>query len=135
MLFRSSTKSSRLSASFTPGGSIVTNVSNVPYNNPIYSQINSIGRQWIFEYALSLCKEMLGYIRGKYSTIPIPGADLTLNQADLISAATAEKQALIERLRAYLEETSREKLLERRSLETDSRIKELQQVPYVIYIG
>ena len=50
-------------------------------------------------------------------------------------AATAEKQALIERLRAYLEETSREKLLERRSLETDSRIKELQQVPYVIYIG
>jgi len=135
LFFQYSTKSSRLSASFTPGGSIVTNVSNVPYNNPVYSQINSIGRQWIFEYALSLCKEMLGYIRGKYSTIPIPGADLTLNQADLISAATAEKQALIERLRAYLEETSREKLLERRSLETDSRIKELQQVPYVIYIG
>ena len=135
LFFQYSTKSSRLSASFAPGGSIVTNVSNVPYNNPVYSQINSIGRQWIFEYALSLCKEMLGYIRGKYSTIPIPGADLTLNQADLISAATAEKQALIERLRAYLEETSREKLLERRSLETDSRMKELQQVPYVIYIG
>ena len=135
LFFQYSTKSSRLSASFTPGGSIVTNVSNVPYNNPVYSQINSIGRQWIFEYALALCKEMLGYVRGKYSSIPIPGADLTLNQSDLISAATTEKQALIERLRAYLEETSREKLLERRSLETDSRMKELQQVPYVIYIG
>ena len=82
-----------------------------------------------------LCKEMLGYVRGKYSTIPIPGADLTLNQSDLISAASSEKQTLIDRLRAYLEETSREKLLERRGLETDNRIKELQQVPYVIYIG
>ena len=127
--FQYSTKSSRLSASFTPGGPVVTNVSNVPYNNPIYSQINSIGKSWIFDYTLALCKEMLGYVRGKYSTIPIPGADLTLNQSDLISAASSEKQTLIERLRAYLEETSREKLLERRGLETDNRIKELQQVP------
>ena len=133
--FQYSTKSSRLSASFTPGGPVITNVSNVPYNNPIYSQINSIGRQWIFEYTLALCKEMLGYVRGKYSTIPIPGADLTLNQSDLISAATSEKQTLVEKLKAYLEETSREKLLERRGLETDNRMKELQQVPYVIYIG
>ena len=133
--FQYSTKSSRLSASFTPGGPVITNVSNVPYNNPIYSQINSIGRQWIFEYTLALCKEMLGYVRGKYSTIPIPGADLTLNQSDLISAASSEKQILVDKLKAYLEETSREKLLERRGLETDNRMKELQQVPYVIYIG
>ena len=57
--FQYSTKSSRLSASFTPGGPVVTNVSNVPYNNPIYSQINSIGKSWIFDYTLALCKEML----------------------------------------------------------------------------
>jgi len=128
-------KSERLSNSISSQPGNITNVSNVPYGNPVYTQINSVGRSWIFEYTLAVCKEMLGYVRGKYSSIPIPGADLTLNQSDLISAATAEKQALIERLRAYLEETSREKLLERRSLETDSRIKELQQVPYVIYIG
>ena len=110
-------------------------MSNVPYANPVYTQINSIGRQWIFEYTLALTKEMLGYVRGKYTTVPIPGAEVTLNQSDLISAATTEKQALIERLRAYFDETSRKNLLEARSLETEYRQKELNQVPFTIYIG
>lgn len=128
-------KSERLNNSIvSPSGSI-TNVSNVPYTNPIYSQINSIGRSWIFEYALSLCKEMLGYIRGKYSTIPIPGDSVDLNEGDLITAASSEKEALIERLRGYFDETSREKLLERRSLETDYKQKELSASPFVIYVG
>jgi len=113
----------------------ITNVSNTPYNNPTYSYINSIGRQWIFEYALALCKEMLGYIRGKYTSVPIPNAEVTLNHGDLITAATAEKTALIERLRAYLDETSRSKLLEKRALESENLQKELNNVPYTIYIG
>ena len=114
---------------------VVTDVSTVPYANPTYKYINSIGRQWIFEYTLALCKEMLGYIRGKYTTIPIPGADTTLNHADLISAATAEKTALIERLRGYLSETSRTKLLEKKSQEADFLQKDLNKIPYTIYIG
>lgn len=113
----------------------VSNVSNVPYSNPSYAQINSVGRQWIYEYTLALSKEMLGYIRGKYGTVPIPGAEVTLNAADLIAAGTAEKVALIERLRNYLEETSREKLLERRALEADYKQKELNMVPLPIFVG
>jgi len=113
----------------------ITNVSNAPYNNPTYSYINSIGRQWIFEYTLALCKEMLGYVRGKYSTIPIPNSEVTLNHGDLIAAATTEKTALIERLRAYLDETSRSKLLEKRAQESENLQKELSNVPYTIYIG
>lgn len=113
----------------------ITNVSNVPYANPSYSQINSIGRQWIFEYTLALAKEMLGYVRGKYTTVPIPGSEVTLNSADLIAAGTAEKNNLVERLRGFLEETSREKLLERRAAEADYKQKELSQSPYYIYIG
>ena len=117
------------------GSGSITNVSNVPYNNPIYSQLNSIGRQWIFEYALALCKEMLGYVRGKYSTVPIPDREVTLNQADLLAAATAEKATLIERLRGYFDETSKQALLERRSLESDYRNKEIANVPMVIFVG
>jgi len=117
------------------GSGSVTNVSNTPYNNPTYTQINSVGRQWVFEYTLALCKEMLGYVRGKYGTIPIPGREVTLNQADLLSAATTEKQALIERLRAYLDETSKKSLLERRAQESDFRRQEINNVPMVIYIG
>ena len=113
----------------------VTNVSNAPYENPTYEFINSVGRQWIFEYTLALSKEMLGYVRGKYSTVPIPNADVTLNQADLLGAATAEKTALIERLRTYFDETSRMASLERRANEADSKMKELQQVPWTIFIG
>ncbi len=100
---------------YSDGTNKVTNVAEVPFENPNYNQINSIGRQWIFEYTLSIAKEMLGYIRGKYGTIPIPDANVTLNQSDLISAATSEKNALIERLRGYFDETSREKLLKRRA--------------------
>ena len=77
------------------GTGVVTDISTVPYENPTYEYINSIGRQWIFEYTLALAKEMLGYVRGKYSTVPIPGSEVTLNQSDLISAATSEKTALI----------------------------------------
>jgi len=129
-------KSERAATALIPSSSgLVSNVSNVPYTNPIYTQINSIGRQWIFEYTLALTKEMLGYVRGKYTTVPIPGAEVTLNQSDLIAAATSEKTALVERLRAYFDETSRKNLLEARSLETEYRQKELNQVPFTIYIG
>jgi hypothetical protein len=117
------------------GQNIITNASNVPYANPTYTTINSIGRQWVFEYALSIVKEILGYVRGKYSTVPIPGSEVTLNQGDLISAATTEKQALIERLRAYLDTTSRKVLLENKSLEAEFQNKTIAQVPMTIFIG
>ena len=115
-------KSDRNKATVTGdiGTGVVTDISTVPYVNPTYRYINSIGRQWVFEYTLALCKEMLGYIRGKYQTIPIPGAETTLNHGDLISAATSEKTALVERLRNYLDETSRSKLLEKKLMKLSS---------------
>lgn len=116
-------------------GDKVTNESNVPYANPIYSHINSIGRQWVFEYTLALSKEMLGYVRGKYSTIPIPGDAVTLNQQDLLSSATETKNALIERLRTYFDQTSNQALLERRAAESAARIQEINYSPTYIYIG
>jgi hypothetical protein len=119
----------------TQGQDIITNASNVPYDNPTYTAINSIGRQWIFEYALAIVKEILGYVRGKYSVIPIPGSEVTLNQGDLISAATTEKQALIERLRAYFDTTSRKTLLANKAEEAVSQKSILSDVPMVIFIG
>ena len=113
----------------------VTNPSNINFTNPVYSQINSIGRQWIFEYTLALCKEILGYVRGKYTQVPIPNREITLNQSDLITAATAEKTALIERLRTYLDDTSNQKLLERKQAESVARQAELGQSPMTIFIG
>ena len=113
----------------------IKTVAEVPYENPKYEKINSIGRSWIFEMTLAICKEMLGYVRGKYETVPIPNAEITLNQASLLQAARDEKEALLTQLRAYFDETSREKLLERRTAESDFVMKELDRVPRVIYIG
>ena len=112
---------------------LITNVSNVPYTNPVYVQINSIGRQWIRQYTLCLVKEMLAYIRGKYGTVPIPGAEVTLNQAELLTDARAEKIALLEQLRAMLDQTSRKIQLEQQATEADFAQKQLANVPLPIY--
>ena len=114
-------------------GSLITNVSNVPYANPIYIQINSIGRQWIRQYALATVKEILAYVRGKYSTVPIPGSEVTLNQQDLLTDARAEKTALLEQLRAMLDQTSRKTQLEQQATEVDFAQKQLANVPLPIY--
>jgi len=128
-------KSERASASIVEAYDKIKVVSGVPYKNPKYNDINSVGRSWIFEFTLAICKEMLGYVRGKYETIPIPNAEITLNQADLIAAAREEKEALLASLRAFFDETSREKLLERRTMESNFVMEELDRVPRVIYIG
>jgi hypothetical protein len=113
---------------------LVTNVSNVPYINPVYTQINSVGKQWIRQYALALVKEMLGYVRKKYSAIPIPGAEVTLNGDDLLADARTEKIALFEQLRGTLDITSRKTQLENQAFEADAIQKTLNNVPLLIYI-
>ena len=113
----------------------ITNLSNVPYTNPTYRYINEPGRQWIRRYALALAKEMLGSIRGKYQSIPIPGADTTLDYGRLLSEAAAEKTSLIEELKTFLEETTRVKQLERQNQEAQLTQETFYKVPYPIYIG
>jgi hypothetical protein len=117
------------------GGDMVTDISNVPYENPTYQYINAPGRYWIFEYTLALAKELLGYVRGKYTSVPVPGAEVTLNQADLIAAANTEKAALIEKLRTDLDENSRKMQLQRKAEEADAMGRTLEQVPLPIYIA
>jgi len=123
------------SISHTSDKSLVTNVAEVPYTNPVYSHINSIGRQWIFRYTLALSKELLAYIRGKYQTVPVPGSEATLNQADLLTDARAEKEKLLNELKEMLEQTSRQAQLERKASESENLRKTLTDIPYTIYIG
>lgn len=118
-----------------PATNLITNTSQVPYNNIVYTQINSVGRQWIFNYTLCILKEMLAYIRGKYSTVPIPDSELSLNQADLLMDSRKEKDDLITQLRNTLEETSRKNQLERQSLENNYLRDTLFAVPMPFYIG
>ena len=118
----------------TGSSSLITNVSNVPYQNPVFGTINSIGKQWIRQYALAEVKETLAYVRKKYATIPIPGAEVTLNGDDLLTDARSEKEKLLEQLRIMLDQTSRKTQLENQATEADFIQKTLANSPIGIYI-
>ena len=117
------------------GNSLITNVGEVPYENIDYDKVNSVGRQWIYRYTLALTKELLGYIRGKYQQIPVPGSNTGLNQADLLTDARAEKADLLLQLRDMLDQTSRRSQLERKANESDYLQTTIRAVPMTIYVG
>ena len=122
-------------AGFLNGTALVTNVAEVPYDNPTYGQINSVGRQWVFRYTLALAKELLAYVRGKYQVVPVPGSEATLNQSDLLADARTEKESLLTQLKEMLDQTSRQSQLERKANEGENLKKSLGDVPMTIYVG
>jgi len=114
---------------------IVSDVSNIPYTYQKYSQINDMGRAWIIRYGAALVKETLGYVRGKYSTVPIPNSEVTLNGPELVSQGQSEKEALITQLREFLEKMTKESMVVRQQAENDAMNEILSKVPIKIYIG
>ena len=107
----------------------VSNLSNVPYGNLMFSRINSIGRQWVRQYTLALSKELLGLVRSKFGSVPIPGGELTLNGSDLTSAAQSEQETLQTQLREMLEELTYSKMLEDEAAAAENLQRILQNIP------
>ena len=113
----------------------VSDSSNIPYQNMTYGNINDVGRTWIRKYGLALSKELLGIIRSKYGSIPIPNAETNLDGDTLRSEASAEKEALISQLREDLEAASRKQMMENDSEEATRLQEKLQKVPLPIFVG
>lgn len=113
----------------------VSDPSNVPYQNCKYCKLNQAAKQWIRRYFLALCKETLGLIRQKYREIPIPGASVVLDGAELRQEAQQDKDALIKELREYLEKTLNVNQFENAEREANAMNKVLSRVPLGIYIG
>jgi hypothetical protein len=121
--------------STTARPNLVSDYSNIKYNFIPYRKINDVGKQWIRKYTLALAKELLGAIREKYNTIPIPGGETTLDGAALRAEAVGEKENLITQLRENLEEVSRKVQFENKAAEAQQQLEMLQKVPLAIYIG
>ena len=117
------------------GAEGVNNINTIPFENIPYENINAIGKQWIRRFALALTKEMLGQIRGKFSSVPIPGESVTLNYAELLSQARTEMDQLREELKTILEATTYDKLAEIDSSMQDSTKKVLENIPAGIFVG
>ena len=114
--------------------SIVTDLSNMPFENISYTKINSVGRVWIYKYTLALAKETLGRIRSKYEHIPIPDSEIKLDGDLLLSEARDEQVELIEELRETLQETSKQGQMKREAEIADYQQKILAGAPLRIYI-
>jgi hypothetical protein len=113
----------------------LSDYSDIPYDFIQYGNINDVGKQWIRKYTLALSKELLGAIREKYSTIPIPDAEISLDGAALRAEAQVEKDNLITQLRENLEEMSRKNVFEKQAHESDHHQDMLKKVPLKIYVG
>ena len=121
------------STTVTPN--VISDYSDIPYDFMEYGGINDVGKQWIRKYTLALVKEMLGAVREKYSQIPIPGSEISLDGAALRSEAQTEKEALMTQLRETLEELGRTKQFDNRNTEANQHQEMLRKVPLPIYIG
>jgi len=113
----------------------INNMSTVPFANIPYVNINSIGKQWIRRFALSLCKEMLGLTRSKFSTIPIPGDALTLNGEGLLSQAKEELAALRDELKTVLDELTYNQLAEKDAQLVEQTQNLQAKIPLAIFVG
>ena len=113
----------------------VNNMNTLPFANLPYDSINSMGKQWIRKYALAISKEMLGQIRGKFATIPIPGNDVTLNASELLSQAKEEQQALKEELKVQLEKLTYGALIKGDAEMAADAEAVMTHVPMGVYIG
>jgi len=113
----------------------ISNLSNVPFGNVDYTKINSMGKQWIKRFALAMSKEILGQVRSKVSTVPIPNGDLTLNGPSLIAESQVEKDNLRMELKEWLETMTYKKLAEEESNQAENLMRQLAKVPMGIYVG
>ena len=113
----------------------INNINSLPFENTPYQKINSIGKQWIRRFALSLCKEMLGNIRSKFSTIPIPGESVTLDGPALLSQAQTEQEKLREELKTIFDELTYTKIAQSDVELSDAITGIEKRVPMLIYPG
>ena len=56
-----------------------------------------IKEQWVYQYALALCKITLGQVRGKYGNLTLFGGQ-TFNSTDILTEGTSEKEKLESKL-------------------------------------
>lgn len=107
----------------------VSGPQNVPLGNIPFASITQPGRQWVRQYTLALCRELLGLIRSKFTNIPIPNADLQLNGESLVSTGREDKERLLTQLKEFLDNLTNAKLMEQQALLAENMQKQLKYVP------
>ena len=113
----------------------VSDPSNIPYKFITYEEINSAGRQWIKKYTLALSKELLGIVRSKYASMPLPNGEVSLDGEALKSEGREEKDQLLTELKEFLESVSLKEQAVTEQEVADANQGVLNKAPLGIYIG
>ena len=113
----------------------VSDPSNIPYKFITYSEINSAGRQWIRKYTLGLAKELLGIIRSKYASLPLPNGEVGLDGEALKAEGREEKANALEELKEFLDSVSLAEGSRKEQEIADAQQQVLNKAPLKIYIG
>jgi len=104
----------------------ISGPSNIPFGVLPFTTITQPGRQWIRQYVLALCKELLGLIRSKFDTIPVPNAEVRLNGAELVQQGREDQSKLVDQLLEYLGELMYDKIVEREASIAENLNKQLK---------
>ena len=113
----------------------VSDPSNIPYKFITYEEINAAGRNWIRKFTLALSKELLGIIRSKYASMPLPNGEVSLDGEALKAEGREEKSLLLEELNNFLEAVSLSERSRQEQEQADAQQQVLNKAPLKIYIG
>jgi len=113
----------------------VSDPSNIPYKFITYQEINAAGRNWIRKFTLALAKELLGIIRSKYASLPLPNGEVSMDGEGLKSEGREEKANLLEELNTFLEAVSLSERSRQEQEQAESQQQVLNKAPLKIYIG
>ena len=83
--------------------------------------------------------ETLGRVRSKFGSIPVPGADVSLDGTALISEGRSDKEKLVSALKEMLETLTYDTLIEKSATRAENLMKQLKHIPVpnrrAIYFG
>ena len=133
--FKYFVKTDRQSTTRTFTNNKVTDPSNVPYKFITYSEINAAGRQWIRKFTLALAKELLGIIRSKYASLPLPNGEVAMDGEALKSEGREEKTQLLEELKEFLNSVSLTEKSRQEQEQAEAAQQVLNKAPLPIYLG
>ena len=113
----------------------VSDPSNIPYKFITYTNINSMGRNWIRKYTLALSKELLGIIRSKYASLPLPNGEVSMDGEALKAEGREEKANLSEELSLFFEAVSKKEQAITEQEVANAQQEVLNKAPLPIFVG
>ena len=84
---------------------------------------------------LALAKELLGLIRSKYASMPLPNGEVSLDGEALKAEGREEKANLLEELKEFLDSVSLSEGARKEQEQAEAQQQVLNKAPLNIYIG